>query len=127
MLRGREHGFTLIEVVVAFVIFSLSIGVLFQIFGESLRTSEQVRIRDLEWLTAQSLISQLSMKRSPWPPKERGVSGSLRWSIEVRPYLLNMEKESSWNAYSVEVRVAPLHAKVPIVRVDCVKLSPRQT
>jgi general secretion pathway protein I len=126
MSSRHQHGFTLIEVVVAFAIFALSIGAIFEVFREAVHTSAQVRERDLAWLTAQSVLSQLSVEQAPWPSEQRGVSGRLRWWIDVQPYPLEVEKRSSWSAYQVKVHVAPLHSPAPVIELDSVELARRR-
>lgn len=123
MISRRAQGFTLIEVVVAFAIFALSIGAIFEVFREAAYTSERVRERDLAWLTAQSVLSQLRIEQAPWPREQRGLSGRLRWWIDVQPYPLEVDKRTSWNAYRVEVHVAPLHSPALAVELDSVELA----
>jgi general secretion pathway protein I len=123
MITRREQGFTLIEVIVAFAIFALSIGAIFEIFHQAVRTSERVRERNLAWLTAQSLLSELRIQDAPWPYEQRGVSGQVRWWIDVQPYPMEIAKSSPWNAYQVEVHVVPLHASAPAVELDSVELA----
>lgn len=120
-----QRGFTLIEVVVAFAIFALSIGAIFEVFREAVHTSEQVRERDFEWLTAQSVLSRLHTERAPWPSEQHGVSDQLRWWTQVQPYPLAFNGRTSWQAYRVEVHVAPLHAGAPAVELDSVELARR--
>ncbi len=125
MISRGEQGFTLIEVIVAFAIFALSIGAIFEVLSDAVHTSEHVRERNLAWLTAQSLLSELRVEQTPWPYEQRGVSRQLRWRIEVQPYPLEVDKSISWSAYQVEVHVAPLHAAAPAVELDSVELARR--
>jgi general secretion pathway protein I len=118
-----EQGFTLIEVIVAFAIFALSIGAIFAVFRQAVHTSEQVRERDLAWLTAESVLSKLSVERAPWPSEQRGASSHLRWKADVQPYPVAVGRRSSWVAYRVEVHVAPLNAAGPIITLDSVELA----
>ncbi len=80
-----QSGFTLIEVVVAFVILSLALAVIYESFGWSLRRSATVRQREHAWLTAQSLLSEL--RRQPQLPtgsREGVTNEGLRWTSNVR-------------------------------------------
>lgn len=126
MISRRQQGFTLIEVIVAFAIFALSIGAIFEVFSEAVHTSERVRERDLAWLTAQSVLSRLRIEEAPWPSEQRGVSGPLRWWIDVQPYSLEVDKRASWSAYRVEVHVAPLHSPAPSIELDSFELARRR-
>jgi general secretion pathway protein I len=122
MISRHEQGFTLIEVIVAFAIFALSIGAIFEIFQEAEHTSERVRERNLAWLTAQSVLSQLRSDEGPWPSEQHGHSGRLSWSIDVQPYPLEVDRSISWALYQVEVKVAPLNSIAPLVELDSVEL-----
>lgn len=126
MISKAEQGFTLIEVIVAFAIFALSIGAIFEVFSDAVHTSEQVRERDLAWMTAQSVLSQLRTEQAPWPSEERGLSGRFRWWIQVRPYPLEVDSRSSWTAYQVEVHVAPSHSARTAVELNSVELARRR-
>jgi general secretion pathway protein I len=125
MISRREQGFTLIEVVVAFAIFALSIGAIFEVFQQAVHTSEHVRERDLAWLTAQSVLSELRVKPAPWPSEQRGESGRLRWWVEVQPYPLEIDTRTSWSAYRVEVHVSELHSPAPAIELDSLELARR--
>lgn len=116
----------MIEVVVAFAIFALSIGAIFEVFHEAVHTSEQVRERDLDWLTAQSVLCELRIERAPWPSEQHGVSGRFRWWIEAQPYPLKVDKRTSWSAYRVEVHVAPLGSAAPTVALESVEIARRR-
>ena len=126
MISRHEQGFTLIEVIVAFAIFALSIGAIFEVFHDAVHTSERVRERDLAWLTAQSLLSQLRIEQAPWPSEQRGVSGPFRWWIDVQPYSLEVDKRASWSAYWVEVHVVPFHSSAPAIELDSFELARRR-
>ena len=126
MISRCERGFTLIEVVVAFAIFALSIGAIFEVLSDAVHTSKEARQRDIAWLTAESILSQLRVTPAPWPSEERGIAGRLRWWIHVQPYPLSVNERSWWSAYRVQVRVAPLHTPVPTVELDSVELARRR-
>ena len=100
-----QSGFTLVEVTVALVILALSLGVVYESLGWSLRRSAALRHRESAWLVAQSQLAEI--RRTP-VSKQVDRSGStpdgLRWSSRVRP--LGSAAENDLQAFEVVVQVS---------------------
>ncbi|WP_330891479.1 type II secretion system protein [Rudaea sp.] len=83
----RQAGFTLIELIAAFVIFALGFGVLMQILGGALRTTRQSAEATQAALYAQSLLDIQGIGE---PLKEGGSSGDFdntyHWQLNVQRY-----------------------------------------
>lgn len=81
----RQQGFTLVELVAAFVIFALGFGVLLQILSTCLHTTAQSTDYTRVALWAQSLLDTQGVGE---PLKEGGYSGKFderyRWQLMVR-------------------------------------------
>jgi general secretion pathway protein I len=106
MTLRAERGFTLIEVVVAFAIFALCVGALFEAFGGAVRRSLQAQDREQALLTAQSLLSQLRATPAPWDSQESGrADAGWLWQIDVQPFDAGTDQSSSWRAFEVSVQV----------------------
>lgn len=105
----RSHvqaGFTLVEVVVAFAIFTLAVGAIYESFAGAVRRSAQADARDQELLIAQSLLSQLRTSPVPWKAEDSGsLGGEWHWRTEVAPFDAASNKRSEWRAFAVTVRV----------------------
>jgi len=88
-LRGRAHqgGFTLIELIAAFVIFALGFGILMQILGGALRTTRQSAEATQAALYAQSLLDVQGIGQ---PLKEGSGSGDFdgtyHWQLNIQRY-----------------------------------------
>ncbi len=86
-LGGRDRGFTLIEVLVAFAILALALGVLLQVFSTGLRNARVSEAYTTATLLAESKLAQVGIE----DPLVEGQSvgrfdDRFRWLIEVRPY-----------------------------------------
>jgi general secretion pathway protein I len=81
-----EAGYTLIEVLVALTILSLSLAVLFGIFSQSIArihdTEQEMAARTL----AHSLLAQTNAYGSPYGEQSGSVAGGLSWRLRIAPY-----------------------------------------
>lgn len=105
--KNRQRGFTLVEVLVAFAIFAMSAGALFEVLAGASRRAEEARERELLSLSAQSVLSELRLRDAPWPSDVEG-RGSLgeTWRVSVQPFETNTSPASQWRAYIVTVEVS---------------------
>jgi general secretion pathway protein I len=82
-----QRGLTLIEVLVAFVILSLSIGVVFQIFSGGLRNARAVDGYGRAVLLAESELATVGTERPLAPATLSGQVGpDMRWTLTIRPW-----------------------------------------
>lgn len=82
------HGFTLLEVLVAFVILALLGTVLFRVFGASLNNASLGDEYSRAALYAESRLVAASVEQSLREGSDQGTSedGRYAWSIKVAPY-----------------------------------------
>ena len=85
--RSAAGGFTLLEVLLAFVVFALSFAVVMQILSGSVRNTVRARDFTEASLIAQSVMDQVGLGI----PLEAGVQlegeeGEFRWQVEVHPF-----------------------------------------
>ena len=107
MRLRSQQGFTLIEVVVAFAIFTLAVGALYESFAGAVRRNTQAQNRDQELLVAQSLLSRLRTAPAPWEPEESGsLDNGWHWRTEVAPFDAAANERSPWRAVAVTVHVS---------------------
>jgi general secretion pathway protein I len=88
MRRPHQKGFSLLEVLVAFAILSVSLGVLLQVFATGLRNTTLSEEYTLATLHAESLLAQLGTEI----PLNEGIQeGQLddtyAWRSTVVPYV----------------------------------------
>lgn len=97
--RRSSRGFTLLELLLAFLVFSLSFATVLEIMSGSMRNTVRARENTEAALTAQSIMDQLGLGI----PLEAGYlangeSGDYAWEIEISPY-----GDQGQNAHTVEL------------------------
>ncbi|MGE3872939.1 MAG: prepilin-type N-terminal cleavage/methylation domain-containing protein [Parvibaculaceae bacterium] len=86
MMRGGEEGYTLLEVLVAFVILAGAVIMSFRIFGEGLHRLNEAD-RQVEMVTvAQQLMARLQLGSRLAAGTTTGRVGDLAWTISLTPY-----------------------------------------
>jgi general secretion pathway protein I len=96
--RG-QRGFTLLELLLAFVVFALSFATVLEILSGSMRNTVRARHQTEAALTAQSVMDQLGLDI----PLEAGTSmegesGDYLWTVNIFDY-----GDSGENFHSVEL------------------------
>lgn len=110
MRHGREHegdgGFTLVEILVALVVFALAFGVLAQIMQTGLRQSTVARSLAGATMLARSELARVGIEV---PLQVGAVEGEsedgLHWQTEIE-LLVEASEDQSLALYQVQVTVA---------------------
>ena len=98
------RGFSLLEVLVAFAILALTLGVLMNIFSGGLRNLGDGQQYTRAVLDAQSKLSEIGVSQPLAPGEVTGeFSGHYRWSARVTPVALS--PGSNVSLYQVNVTV----------------------
>jgi general secretion pathway protein I len=83
----RQQGFSLLEILVAFSILALSLGVLMQIFSGATRNADLARDQTRATALAQSLLASTHVEPVLTASENGGTTDDgLRWRIEVTPF-----------------------------------------
>lgn len=96
-LRGTQHilrdsrasaqGFSLLEILVAFSVMSVILGILLSIFGKSLNMASTGEHYSRAVVIAESLLATVGQTRKVETGGEFGQSGNFyEWAIEIQPY-----------------------------------------
>ncbi len=86
-MRPDQRGFSLLEILVAFSILALSLGVLMQIFSGSLRNADITRDQAQAVLLAQTLLAGAGVESRLAAGERSGIAADkFRWSLRVAPY-----------------------------------------
>ena len=83
--RHRQSGYTLLEVVVAFAILTLSLSALFESFSITLRRSEKVRNMSRAVLLAESTRDRVGVELPATSALSEGADEDCRWSVQAHP------------------------------------------
>ncbi len=86
--RGRsQRGLTLIEVLVAFVVLALTLGVILQIFSGGLRNARLSDAYTRALLLAESRLEAVGSEQALVPGETVGQLGEdLRWRVRIQPW-----------------------------------------
>lgn len=85
--RRRSGGFSLLEILVAFAILSLSLGVLLRIFGGGGRIAATADEYSRAIIVAESLLATAGIDAPLKPGETSGaVDDTYRWVLRVDPY-----------------------------------------
>ena len=108
---ANQTGFSLLEVLVAFSIMALSLGVLLRIFGGSGHIASTADDYSRAIITAESLMARTGVETPLEPGESQGeTSDGYRWRLSVYPYpfdesLLGEQKTVGYKPYWVELEV----------------------
>lgn len=81
--RQQQNGFSLLEVLVAFAIFSITITVLFQIYHKGVLSARQAQDYTNAIITAQSRLATIGTEEFPSPGIYEGNNGKYRWLVRI--------------------------------------------
>ena len=85
--RGTARGFTLIEIVAAFAILALGLGLTMQMVAGSLRQTRQAADRTEASLWAKSLLDTVGVGERLVPGEQSGAfTDDIDWVLRVDPY-----------------------------------------
>jgi general secretion pathway protein I len=126
----RQRGFTLIEVLVAFAVFCLCVGALYESLHMGLKRHEETTRRSTALATAQSLLSQLRVQPPAWPADQQGTSSAGKpWHIHIEPYATDAAEQAPdsppprWRAYRVVVSVDAGRAGAHPVQLESLEIT----
>ena len=124
-----EEGFTLIEVLVALTIFSISIAVLLSIISDSLSHIQKNEIEFISASKAQSLMTEMGVSRPLQLGETQGAYGDgYFWRVSAIPYG-ESEDRDAWITSSLLVTVSVWKEGLRNKPFDLssLKLAPKET
>lgn len=102
------RGFSLIEILVAFVILSLAIGILLRIFAGGGQIAKTANDYYRAIITAESLLEPLGIESPVQPGINTGVTeDGYRWTINVTPYPMDPQLTGGMTGTSGNLNFTP--------------------
>jgi general secretion pathway protein I len=101
----RQRGFSLLELLVAFVIMAFSLGMLYQASGGTVRS-----VADTDQYLRASILAQSVLNSRDTVPQtgwnEAGQSAGLAWRVSSSPYVTGVDSPKAPPLQQVEIVVA---------------------
>lgn len=106
----KERGFSLLEILVAFSILALSLGILLNIFSSGANTAAVAEEYTAAVQIAESLMAQTGVETALQAGQTSGLEDEkYRWQVTISPYIPSIAKFDALAAtvslYKVNVRV----------------------
>lgn len=87
MSAARQRGFTLLEILVAFVIFALAFSVVLELLSSSLNQTRRAREHTQAALWAKSMMDQVGVEEKLEESRDSGEFDAVyAWELEVTEY-----------------------------------------
>ncbi|WP_444931150.1 type II secretion system minor pseudopilin GspI [Microbulbifer sp. SSSA002] len=114
--KGTQRGFTLVEVLIALVIFGVIAASVLQAMQRSVRQQRVMEDRLAANWVAQQVLSQVRVQ-NPWPPvgeqKDQVSLGQREWEVSAR-----VEATTNERLRHIIIEVSHLDAEFPTLTLD---------
>ncbi|MFO7641154.1 MAG: prepilin-type N-terminal cleavage/methylation domain-containing protein [Candidatus Competibacteraceae bacterium] len=126
--RVHQHGFSLLEVLVAFAILSVSLGAILQVFATGLRNAGMADDYTRATLYAESILAAIGREAPPGAGVRDGpIDDQFSWRSTVSEHTdgLPDPERTQMRAYRISVEVSwPGLARTRSVMLETLRLAP---
>lgn len=123
----RQRGFTLMEILVAFVVMTLSLGVILNILSLAMRTTQSADQKQQALLLAESALAKLQADPALTAGRYRSESGTaLVWQAEVTEWSFpDQDVATRYPLLPLQVTVSVLqeNGDAPLLTLSALKLA----
>lgn len=122
---NRAGGFTLLETLVALSVLAITLGVLYQIFGVSLRNIQHAKDYSYAQMLAESKLAEIGKGI----PVMEGVYGGdfdnkYSWQMNIKPASYNSASDEMVYIYKVMFTISwPANGSSRSIKIDTYRLS----
>ncbi|MDD5265660.1 MAG: type II secretion system protein [Methylococcales bacterium] len=91
-LLNKQKGFSLLEILIAFSILAISLGILLKIFSAGVNTAIVAEDYTAAVQIAEGLLAKTSVETTLQPGQDSGLENEkYHWLVEVSPFMFNPE------------------------------------